>query len=135
MVGPPSARNCNPCETTTGSGRWHAAQFQRQQSTDGVDVEVVLELDVVQLADVFDGQTCRHPVLVDPNSSMGATSSVSYSSAISPTISSGHPSMVTGPAMAPYSSTSNAMWLRSRCISRTGRRAASEVGHETRRTA
>ena len=43
----------------------------------------------------------------------------SYSSAISPTISSMMSSIVTRPAVPPYSSTTTAKWLWSRCISRS----------------
>ena len=66
-----------------------------------------------------------------PRSSIGATSSVSYSSAISPTISSNTSSMVTSPAIPPYSSTSRAMWLRSCCISRSSSSSGLESGTKT----
>src|SRR5271157_1574115 len=69
---------------------------------------------------------------LSPRSSIGAVSASSYSSAISPTISSSTSSMLTKPAIAPYSSTSRAMWLRSlhftqQRVQRLG------VGHEDRR--
>jgi len=34
----------------------HPSQFQREQAADGIDVEVIVELDIEQLADIFDGQ-------------------------------------------------------------------------------
>ena len=46
-------------------------------------------------------------------------SSTSYSSVISPTISSSRSSIVTSPAVPPYSSTTIAMWNFSVCISRS----------------
>ncbi|SKU14602.1 Uncharacterised protein [Mycobacteroides abscessus subsp. abscessus] len=66
-----------------------------------------------------------------PSSSTGATSSWSYSSAISPTISSSTSSMVTSPAIAPYSSTSSAMCLRCCCISRSSSSSGLESGTNT----
>ena len=39
--------------------------------------------------------------------------------------------MVTSPAIAPYSSTSSAMWLRSRCISRNSSSSGLESGTNT----
>ncbi|KIX78661.1 hypothetical protein SF12_07930 [Streptomyces sp. MBRL 601] len=53
-----------------------------------------------------------------PSSSTGG-SSRSYSSVISPTISSRMSSMVTIPAVPPYSSMTTATWLRCCCISRS----------------
>ena len=57
---------------------------------------------------------------VEPSASCSTPgASRSYSSAISPTISSRMSSIVTRPAVPPYSSTTIAKWLWSRCISRS----------------
>ena len=101
------------------TGQRHAAEHETEQPTDGFDV-VLVDLDIEQFGEVFDGQTRTTPGNRRSRrraSSIGGTSSLSYSSLISPTISSSTSSMVNRPATPPYSSTSTAMWLWLRCMS------------------
>ena len=44
-----------------GTGQRNPAQFQRYQAADGVDVEVAVELDTVELPDILDRQPCLDP--------------------------------------------------------------------------
>ena len=62
-----------------------------------------------------------------------ASGSTSYSSVISPTISSSRSSMVTSPAVPPYSSTTIAKWVRRACMSRSSSSAGFESGTKQRR--
>ena len=50
-----------PVPRHLGARQRHAAQLEGQQAADGVDVEILVELDVVQLAEVLDRQPGRHP--------------------------------------------------------------------------
>src|SRR5690349_20563598 len=43
-----------------GTRERHAAQLEGDQTTDGVDVEVLVELDVVQLGEILDRQSRGH---------------------------------------------------------------------------
>ena len=61
--------------------------------------------------------SARTPGSRRPSRCSTSTSSASYSSVISPTISSSMSSIVTSPAVPPYSSTTTAMCWRSACIS------------------
>src|SRR5215218_3987933 len=54
-VWPALGTQTKPVPRHLGAGQRDSAQLQRQQSADGVDVEILIELDVVQLAEVFDG--------------------------------------------------------------------------------
>src|SRR5271166_1730843 len=53
-----------PVRNHLGAGQRHAAEFQRQQAADGVDVEILFELHIVELAEVLDRQPCGHPKLL-----------------------------------------------------------------------
>ena len=70
-------------------------------------------------AEVVDGHRRLRPGTAPSPRSSTPGASRSYSSAISPTISSMMSSIVTRPAVPPYSSTTTAKWLWSRCISRS----------------
>ena len=110
-----------------GAGQRHAAQALGEQAADGVDV-LDVELDPGGLLEVLDGQARGDPHVDSSRRSSGRCSAESYSSVISPTISSIRSSMVTSPAVPPYSSTTSAMWLRSRCMSRSRASARLESG-------
>jgi len=97
--GPPSACSRRPCETTSAPGSG-TRPIPAPAGHHRVDVEVVVEFHAVQFANVLDRQSrrtrksvCRPSLLSEP------FSSASYSSAISPTISSSTSSMLTRPAI------------------------------------
>ena len=89
-----------------------------EQAADGVDL---LLLDGRRRR-ARRGRRCASwpaPGRCRPRAARRRAASRSYSSAISPTISSRMSSMVTRPAVPPYSSTTMAKWVWSRCISRS----------------
>ena len=101
----------------------HPAERLGEQAADGVDL-LVLEVEAEQLADLLDVHAASAPGSEPSPRSSTSVSSRSYSSAISPTISSTRSSSVTMPAVPPYSSTTIATCAASRCISRSRSSAA-----------
>src|SRR6185295_15513215 len=61
VVGPAFGAQPQPIPRDLGAGQRDAAQFEGDQPTDRVDVEVLVELHVVQLAEILDRQPGRHP--------------------------------------------------------------------------
>ena len=115
----PSARPVSrrPATSPVDPGMGTRPIVLAEQAADGVDL-LLLDGDTEQLGEVVDVHRGRHPggavrQLLD------AGGSRSYSSAISPTISSRMSSMVTRPAVPPYSSMTTAKWNWPRCISRS----------------
>ena len=114
-----SATSSSPYASACAPGDRHPAQRLGEQAADGLDVVAVGQLDVEQLGEVLDRQPGRDTRAVSSSMRSTGARSTSYSSVISPTISSRMSSMVTRPAVPPYSSMTIAMWVRVACISRS----------------
>ena len=64
---PPRVRSALGAQPQTvprhlGTGQRNSAELEGEQTANRVDIEVLVELDVVELAEVFDRQPSRHPV-------------------------------------------------------------------------
>ena len=101
---------------------------------DGVPLGVG-QLDAERLAHVVDRRAPGHPQRAVREVLDRRRRSTSYSSAISPTISSSRSSSVTSPAVPPCSSNTIAMWNCSVCISLQQLGDALLLGHEHGRRA
>ena len=64
MVRPAFGAQPQPVPRHLGARQRDTAQLEGHQAADRVDVEVLVELDVVQLAEVLDGQPRRHPEML-----------------------------------------------------------------------
>ena len=99
----PSISNVSPTAGTRPSVRQQIAADGLEPLALDLDVEPLAHLVDVDLAAEHDSGRCPRR--------QSARLSTSYSSRISPTISSSRSSMVTRPAVPPYSSTTMAHWI------------------------
>ena len=113
-----SAVSDSPATSQRRAEDRHPPDGLADEAADGVDL-VLVDVDVEEVGEVVDVHRGRHPDAARRRGPRHPGASRSYSSAISPTISSMMSSMVTSPAVPPYSSTTTAKWLWSRCISRS----------------
>ena len=122
---PPSASSRRPGDLGLGARQRYLAEPLREQAADRVDVGLLQRLELQRARSSWRASTNRRraprglppaagprPAACRRSPATSGTSSASYSSVISPTISSRMSSMVTTPAVPPYSSTTIAMWLR-----------------------
>ena len=126
----PSPRRIKPSYSTSEPGKWYSAEYVSDQPADGLHL-VEFEFEIEQFTEVFDGKSrgyAEHSVteILDGRRLVLVVFVGDLTDDLFDDVLDRDE-----PAIPPYSSTSIAMWLRSRCISASKLSSGFESGTKT----